>query len=101
MNPGSIRSIKNLVVRVQFDQDVPELNELILVDDKAHTPLLVDTIESADTVVCLNIRGVRSLQKSMSVQRTGHSIRNSCRRCAHRPRHRLPLAILIDGKSDG
>lgn len=74
VNPGSIRSIKDLVVRVQFDQDVPELNELILVDDEAHTPLLVDTIESADIVVCLNVRGVRTLQKSMSVQRTGHSI---------------------------
>ena len=29
MNPGSIRSIKDLVIRVQFDDVVPSVTELL------------------------------------------------------------------------
>lgn len=74
MNQGVIKSIKDLVLRVQFDGQLPELNEVVLVDSAGRVPLLVDSIISADTAVCLNLRSDRSLQKGMTVVRTGASI---------------------------
>jgi len=74
MNQGVIRYLKDLVIKVEFDENIPELNEILLADNEAHTPLLVDSLEDGRTVVCLNISGDRSLQKGVVVTRTGKSI---------------------------
>lgn len=71
---GSIRSIKDLVITVVFDEDPPELNEVVLVDNEQKTPLLVDSLLYGDTARCLNVRADRSLQKGMKVERTHKSI---------------------------
>ena len=41
---GIIVSIKDLVVRVQFDTDSPDINELLIVDNERKTQLLVDCL---------------------------------------------------------
>src|SRR5574342_357725 len=70
---GVIRAVKDLVVIVEFDQNVPVLHELLVVDDLG-TQLLVDSLEEGGRAVCLNIRSDRRLQKGMTVASTGKSI---------------------------
>ncbi len=74
MNPGVIISIKDLVVRVQFDGTAPSVGELLLVDNGFETKLLVDHLESGGIAMCLNVRTDRRLQKGMKVAPTGHGI---------------------------
>ncbi len=74
MNTGVIRSIKGLVVGIEFDDDYPALAEVLLADDGQDSPLLVDHVTEKGTVVCLNVRGVQTLQKGMTALRTGKSI---------------------------
>jgi F-type H+-transporting ATPase subunit beta len=74
MSQGSIRSLRDLVVRIEFYDDVPAVNELLLVDNEKKTELLVHSIQPGNVAVCLNIMADRSLQKGMAVNRTGHGI---------------------------
>lgn len=71
---GSVDSIKDLVVRVQFDESFPEVGELLLVNNGHQTKLLVDHLEPGGVALCLNIRTDRRIQRGMRVDRTGHGI---------------------------
>lgn len=73
-NTGVIRILRDLVIKVQFDEDMPEVNEIVEADNPQKTPLLVSSLEKGDTAICLNITADRSLQKNMAVRRTGHSL---------------------------
>jgi F-type H+-transporting ATPase subunit beta len=74
MNKGIIRSVKGLVVGVEFDDDYPGIAEVLLADDGQESPLMVDHITEKGKVICLNVRGVMTLQKGMAAVRTGKSI---------------------------
>lgn len=74
MSQGVVTSIKDLVVRVQFDEDVPAAGEVIVVDNGLETKLLVDHLESQGTALCLNILTDRRIQKGMAVQRTNRRL---------------------------
>ena len=41
MGKGYIRAIKDLVVKVEFDDDMPALGEVLIVDNEEKTPLVV------------------------------------------------------------
>lgn len=71
---GVVRVLKDLVIKVQFDADMPEVNEMLYVDNEAVTPLLVSSLEKGDMAVCLNIAGDRSVKKGAGVRRSGHSL---------------------------
>lgn len=71
---GTVVSIKDLVVLVQFDADWPEVNEVLIADNEKHTQLLVDHLEAGGIAFCLNVRTDRSLLKGDTVQRTGKGI---------------------------
>ena len=71
---GVIVSLKDLIVRIQFDEDAPSINELVVVDNPGKTELLVDHLEAGGVAFCLNVRTDRSLMKGMTVQRTHHGI---------------------------
>lgn len=74
MSAGVIKAIKDLVVWVEFDDVMPEVNELVYVtSSESKVPLLVNNLDRAQAI-CLNIRGDRTLQKSMSVETSGKSI---------------------------
>ena len=73
MNQGVVRSIKDLVVTVVFDDEMPDIHEVLLVEGN-DAPLLVESLLRGNRAMCLNIQSDRSLQKGMSVKRTGHSI---------------------------
>lgn len=74
MSKGIIRVLKDLVIKVQFDDDMPDLNEMLYVDNEAKTPLLVSALDHGDMTICLNIAGDRSLKKGAAVNRSGHSL---------------------------
>lgn len=73
MNQGVIRAVKDLIVIVAFDEDCPEVHEVIVVDELG-SPLLVESLQTGGQALCLNINSDRTLQKGMKVKRTGRSI---------------------------
>ena len=73
MNQGVIRAVKDLIVFVEFEDQVPDVRELIIVDSLG-TELLIDSVQVGGIAVCLNIRTDRRLQKGMTVTPTGKSI---------------------------
>lgn len=74
MNPGVVVSIKDLTVRVQYDDESPRINEVVQVDNGFDTMLLVNHLEPNGIALCLNIRSDRRIQKGMRVARTGKGI---------------------------
>jgi F-type H+/Na+-transporting ATPase subunit beta len=74
MNPGVVISIKDLVVRVQFDEEAPRVGELIMVENGHNTQLLVDHLETGGVAMCLNVRTDRRIQRGMQVARSGRGI---------------------------
>lgn len=74
MNPGVVVSIKDLTVRVRYDDESPRINEVVQVDNGKDTQLLVDHLEPGGVALCLNISTERNIQKGMRVNRTGKGI---------------------------
>lgn len=70
MKPGSVRSIRDLVILVQFDEDGPEIGELLVVRNQAKSVLLVNHLNAGNMSVCLNIFNDKSIQKNMEVDRS-------------------------------
>ncbi len=73
MNQGVIRSVRDVLVTVIFDDDMPDPHELLIVEG-TDTPLLVDSLQAGNQALCLNVQSDRRLQKGMVVARTGRSI---------------------------
>jgi F-type H+-transporting ATPase subunit beta len=67
---GTIVSVKDLVVRAQFDADAPSVNELVEVQNGHGSQLLVDHLEPGGIAFCLNVRSDLRMVKGMSVERT-------------------------------
>jgi F-type H+-transporting ATPase subunit beta len=74
MSDGVVRVLKGIVIKVQFDDDVPEPNEMLYVNNAKKTPLLVSSLDRGDTAVCLNIAGDLSVKKGETVARSHHSL---------------------------
>jgi F-type H+-transporting ATPase subunit beta len=71
---GSIIAIKDFVVRAQFDDDMPSLNELVVVQNGYSTQLLVEHLELGGVAFCLNVRSDQRLAKGMAVERSHKGI---------------------------
>ncbi|MBI3624384.1 F0F1 ATP synthase subunit beta, partial [Candidatus Saccharibacteria bacterium] len=67
---GVVVSIRELIVRVQFDDDSPDVGELLIVDNPNRTVLLVDHLETEGIALCLNVHTDKQIQKAMMTQRT-------------------------------
>lgn len=74
MSTGYVKSIKDLVVMVEFDEDGPAIGELVAVENDNHTKLLVDHLEVGGMALCLNVRSDRAIEKGMGVKTTGKGI---------------------------
>ncbi|MEO6761512.1 MAG: F0F1 ATP synthase subunit beta [Candidatus Saccharimonadales bacterium] len=72
---GHIISIKDLVILVEFDDDLPGLNEMLSakVNDDTTAPLLVSSIKNS-VAICLNMRADRRLTKGMLVEALGRGL---------------------------
>ncbi len=71
---GVVLTIKDFVVLTQFDEDVPAVNELVIVQNGRDTQLLVDHLEPGGVAFCLNVRGDLNITKGMSVERSHKGI---------------------------
>ena len=74
MTTGSVLVVKDLVVRVEFTNDMPEIGEVLLVQNEQKSPLLVDSLLSDTVAVCINLRSNKNIQKAMAVERTGRGV---------------------------
>lgn len=74
MTTGSVLVVKDLVVRVEFTGDMPEIGEVLLVQNPDKSPLLVDSLLSDTVAVCINLRSSKQIQKAMPVERTGRGV---------------------------
>lgn len=74
MAKGVVRVLKDLVIKIQFDDDMPDVNEMVYVENANKTPLLVSSLDHGDLAICLNIAGDRSIKKGDLVVRSGHSL---------------------------
>src|SRR4051812_35098779 len=74
MSTGSIRTVRDLVVLVQFEDDSPDIGELLVVQNQNRSVLLVDHLNDRNIAACLSIFSDRSIQKNMAVARTEKSI---------------------------
>jgi F-type H+-transporting ATPase subunit beta len=74
MSKGYIRAIKDLVVKVEFDDQMPHIGEVLIVDNAQKTPLVVEKALSESVVMTLNIRSHRDMQKGMMVEASGKGI---------------------------
>ncbi len=71
---GIVRTLKGLVIKIQFDEGMPDVNEMLYVDNEKKSPLLVSSLEHGDMALCLNIGGDYSIQKGDVVSRSGKSL---------------------------
>jgi len=71
---GEIRTIKDVVVSVEFADVKPKVGEVVRANNEEKSPLIVDAFTSATTAICLNIRSSRKLHKGMKVSGTGKGI---------------------------
>lgn len=74
MTSGVVTAIRDLVVLVQFDDEVPEIGELLLTGGQKQTVLMVDHLTKNKTAVCLNLFAERDVQKTMAVEKTGRGV---------------------------
>lgn len=73
MSSGIVREVKDLIVTVVFDEDYPELHEVLIIKELG-TELLVDSTAPGGKAICLNINSDRRIQKGMAVDCSGRSI---------------------------
>ncbi|HAC56276.1 TPA: hypothetical protein DCF80_02140, partial [Candidatus Saccharibacteria bacterium] len=71
---GTVSSLKGLVIKIRFDEDIPSVNEMLHVDNELKSPLLVSSLAHGDMAICLNIGGDYSIQKGDKVNRSGRSL---------------------------
>ncbi len=63
MVQGVIKTVKDLVVTASFDDDCPDINEIVIVDNPNKAILLVDSVGANNVALCLNIHGDRDYPK--------------------------------------
>lgn len=75
LSTGYIKSIMDLVIHVEFDEDFPKIGEILIVENSEKSaPLLVDNVKDDGTAVCLNIMSDRTIKKGDGAVRTGRGI---------------------------
>lgn len=71
---GVVRIIKDLVIHVEFEKELPKIGDLVIVDSKQKGLLLVDSLAAGNIAICLNIQTDRTIEKNMTVSITGKGI---------------------------
>jgi F-type H+-transporting ATPase subunit beta len=74
MSRGAVRSIRDLVVLVQFDGEPPAVGELVLAGGEAKVPLIVNHLAKGNMAICLNILGSGIIHKNMVAEAAGRGI---------------------------
>lgn len=67
-NSGVITAIRDLVISVEFEGSSPKVGEMLKVNNKNNSLLLVDHLAKGQTAICFNLFLDRSLQKGLIVE---------------------------------
>lgn len=71
---GVVRIIKDLVIHVEFDEQAPNIGDLVMVGNENQAMLLVDSLTAGNIAICLNVQSDRTIEKNMPVSITGKGI---------------------------
>jgi F-type H+-transporting ATPase subunit beta len=71
---GTVRTIRGLMAGIEFTDDPPRLQEILLTDDAAQAPFQVHSFTDETTALCINMTDYRGLMKGHRVVRTGQRI---------------------------
>ena len=74
MSEGLIRTIKGMVVHVEFEDTLPKPGEVLAVSNQKSSILLVDSLKAGNIAICFNIQSDKTLEKNMQVKATGRGI---------------------------
>ena len=74
MKTGTVIVVKDLVIRVEFSQDMPEIGGILEVQNTDKSLLLVESLVSDTVANCINLRSSKNIQKAMQVKITGKGI---------------------------
>ncbi len=74
MNQGKVIVIKDLVIHVQFEENLPGPGELLAVENDRRSLLLVESLREGNVAVCLNVMGDRTIQKGAMTNRLDRGI---------------------------
>ena len=74
MSQGTVTTVKDLVIKVEFASDLPEIGEVVIVQNQEKSPLMVEHLLNDTTAICINLRSSKHIQKAMSVERTGKGV---------------------------
>ncbi len=74
MSRGVITSVKDMIIRVQFDESPPDIGEVLLSGTDTHAILLVDHMVDGGTAVCFNVLSDKTLHRGMPAETTGKGL---------------------------
>ena len=74
MSVGIVKSINTTTVELEFDQELPGIGEVVIVENEAKSPLVVEKIQSAQAVLCLNLRADITIHRGMKAKGAGKSL---------------------------
>ncbi|HEX5796828.1 MAG TPA: F0F1 ATP synthase subunit beta [Candidatus Saccharimonadales bacterium] len=66
---GTVTAVKDMIVMVGFDDDEPQVGELVKVDNENRTELVVERLNVSGQALCLNLRTDKTIQKGMAAHR--------------------------------
>jgi len=75
MSLGTIRAMKGLMVEAEFLEEQPQLEQVVLVENDAQSPLLVHSYTNQTTARLINLTSDKTLVKGDKLQTTSHGIR--------------------------
>lgn len=71
MSVGVVKSINITTVELEFDQELPGIGEVVTIENEAKSPLVVEKIQSSQSVLCLNLRADVTIHRGMKANSTG------------------------------
>lgn len=71
---GLVTQMNEMVVHVEFSDGVPEIGEVLVVQDADKSELMVHSFIDDMTVVCLNLRSSTAMVRGDEVEASGHGI---------------------------
>lgn len=71
---GKVSAVKGLIVHAVFKGNLPSVNELIVTNDDAKSPLMVNGYKDENTAICINLKGYMKITKGLAVTATGRKL---------------------------
>lgn len=74
MTKGTIQAMNDMVVKIEFVNEVPDIGEIVVVSNEEKTELLVHSFLDEMTVACLNLHSSHKIYRGDEVEGTGRGI---------------------------